>query len=159
MMHVVSRTVDANRNTHTRQLIYIRTFVQHLIIVGNYFYLYTLFVRVDNSRCNGIIADREHTNLHLVNGLPDLLYNYIPASIARAKVRIGTRCIGRGVHQRTGGINLSGRERYSVPFFFTGNPDVVVECLPNCLGPGESPQYPPVTVEQHLAECYRRTYV
>lgn len=55
-------------------------------------------------------------------------------------------------------INLSGRERYSVPFFFTGNPDVVVECLPNCLGPGESPQYPPVTVEQHLAECYRRTY-
>ncbi len=55
-------------------------------------------------------------------------------------------------------INASGRERYSVPFFFTGNPDYLVECLPNCLAPGDAPRFPPVTVEQHIAECYRRTY-
>lgn len=55
-------------------------------------------------------------------------------------------------------VNLSGRERYSVPFFFTGRPDFVVACLPSCLAPGEAPRLPPVTVEQHLAECYRRTY-
>ncbi|HZV11473.1 MAG TPA: isopenicillin N synthase family oxygenase, partial [Novosphingobium sp.] len=55
-------------------------------------------------------------------------------------------------------INLSGQERYSVPFFFTGNPDYQVSCLPTCLAEGQAPLYPPITTEQHLADCYRRTY-
>jgi isopenicillin N synthase-like dioxygenase len=55
-------------------------------------------------------------------------------------------------------VNASGRERYSVPFFFSGNPDHLVECLPNCLLPGQPRKYPPVTVEGHLREMYRRTY-
>lgn len=55
-------------------------------------------------------------------------------------------------------INVSGRERYSVPFFFTGNPLHKVECIPTCLDEGELPRYPAVTVEQHQIECYRRTY-
>jgi len=55
-------------------------------------------------------------------------------------------------------INVSGRERHSIPFFFTGNPDHVVDCLPGCLAAGEAPRHPPVTVEQHLRDCYRRTY-
>jgi isopenicillin N synthase-like dioxygenase len=55
-------------------------------------------------------------------------------------------------------INRSGRERYSVPFFFTGNRDYVVECLPNCLAPGQAPHYPPITTEAHLAERYAATY-
>ncbi|MGO4763123.1 isopenicillin N synthase family dioxygenase [Cupriavidus sp. 2KB_3] len=55
-------------------------------------------------------------------------------------------------------INRSGRERYSVPFFFTGNPLHEVACLPTCRAEGETAKYPPVTVEQHLMDCYRRTY-
>ena len=55
-------------------------------------------------------------------------------------------------------INRSGRERYSVPFFFTGNRDYVVECLPTCLDPGEVPRYPPITTEAHLTERYAATY-
>lgn len=55
-------------------------------------------------------------------------------------------------------INVSGRERYSVPFFFTGNPLHRVECIPTCLHEGETPLYPVVTVEEHQVECYRRTY-
>jgi len=55
-------------------------------------------------------------------------------------------------------VNISGRERYSVPFFYSGNPDHEVRCIPSCLGPGEAPKYPPVTVEQHILEMYRRTY-
>ncbi|MGC3963453.1 MAG: 2OG-Fe(II) oxygenase family protein [Rhodocyclaceae bacterium] len=55
-------------------------------------------------------------------------------------------------------INVSGRERHSIPFFLTGNPDYVVECLTTCLAAGEVALHPPITVEQHLAECYRRTY-
>jgi isopenicillin N synthase-like dioxygenase len=55
-------------------------------------------------------------------------------------------------------INASGRERHSVPFFFTGNPLHEVRCLPTCLADGEQPRFAPVTVEQHLRDCYRRTY-
>ncbi|MEO1019215.1 MAG: 2-oxoglutarate and iron-dependent oxygenase domain-containing protein [Pseudomonadota bacterium] len=55
-------------------------------------------------------------------------------------------------------INATGRQRYSVPFFFEGNADVPVECLPNCLAPGEGPRYAPTTVEGHLREMYERTY-
>jgi isopenicillin N synthase-like dioxygenase len=55
-------------------------------------------------------------------------------------------------------VNASGRERYSVPFFFSGNPDQEVECLPSCLERGEAPKYPRTTVEGHLREMYRRTY-
>ena len=56
-------------------------------------------------------------------------------------------------------INRSGRERYSVPFFYTGNPDYQVSCIPTCLAPGEAPKYPAVTVEAHLKAMYARTYV
>jgi isopenicillin N synthase-like dioxygenase len=55
-------------------------------------------------------------------------------------------------------INVSGRERYSIPFFFVGNYDHVVECIPTCLAPGEKPKYTPTTVEAHLREMYKRTY-
>ena len=55
-------------------------------------------------------------------------------------------------------VNASGRERYSVPFFFVGNPDHAVTCLPGCLSLGEAPRYPATTVEGHLQAMYRRTY-
>jgi isopenicillin N synthase-like dioxygenase len=55
-------------------------------------------------------------------------------------------------------INTSGAERYSVPFFYSGNPDHEVTCLPACLEAGERPHYPPTTVEAHLMDMYRRTY-
>ncbi|NHN83405.1 isopenicillin N synthase family oxygenase [Acetobacter musti] len=55
-------------------------------------------------------------------------------------------------------VNISGKDRYSVPFFHSGNPDYVISCLPGCLAPGESPRYPVVTVQEHLREMYQRTY-
>ena len=55
-------------------------------------------------------------------------------------------------------INVSGRERYSAPFFFTGAPHYDMTCLPTCLAPGEAPKYPPTTPIEHLAEMYRQTY-
>lgn len=55
-------------------------------------------------------------------------------------------------------INRSGGARYSVPFFFTGNPLHEIACIPSCLRPGEQPRYPVVTVEQHQRDCYQRTY-
>ncbi|RAI40184.1 isopenicillin N synthase family dioxygenase [Rhodoplanes roseus] len=55
-------------------------------------------------------------------------------------------------------VNVSGRERYSVPFFYTGNPDQPIACIPTCLAPGETPKYAPTTVEAHLQDMYARTY-
>jgi isopenicillin N synthase-like dioxygenase len=55
-------------------------------------------------------------------------------------------------------VNRSGRERYSVPFFFTGRAEHDVTCLPGCLPPGETPKYRPTTAIGHLREMYDRTY-
>ena len=55
-------------------------------------------------------------------------------------------------------INKSGRERYSIPFFLSGNPDFLVECLPNYISGMNSPKYPPVTVEKWIAGRYADTY-
>lgn len=54
-------------------------------------------------------------------------------------------------------INKTGKERYSVPFFFSGNPDYVVKCLPSCEGTN-SAKYPPVSVEEWIAGRYADTY-
>jgi isopenicillin N synthase-like dioxygenase len=56
-------------------------------------------------------------------------------------------------------INRSGRERYSMPFFFEGSPGHEVAALPGCVAVGEMPLYPPTTVSDHLAGMYRSTYV
>ncbi|KAL4892806.1 Clavaminate synthase-like protein [Aspergillus ambiguus] len=55
-------------------------------------------------------------------------------------------------------INKSGRERYSTPFFFSGNPDYLCECLPNCRKSGEVPKYPPITVEEMVTASYKKSY-
>lgn len=55
-------------------------------------------------------------------------------------------------------INKSGRERYSIPFFFSGNPDYMCECLPNCREPQEAPKYGPITVEQAVTAAYKESY-
>ncbi|GAB4350950.1 MAG: hypothetical protein Kow0026_07590 [Oricola sp.] len=53
---------------------------------------------------------------------------------------------------------LSGRERYSMPYFYDGDADYEVVCIPTCLKPGEQPKYPPVTVKGHLMNTYRKSY-
>lgn len=55
-------------------------------------------------------------------------------------------------------INRSGTERYSIPFFFTGNPDHLVSCIESCLQPNQVALLPPITVAEHIQNMYRRTY-
>lgn len=55
-------------------------------------------------------------------------------------------------------INKSGRERYSIPLFVSGNPDYIVECLPTCKGSQESAKFPPVTVQEAVSAAYAESY-
>jgi len=55
-------------------------------------------------------------------------------------------------------VNLSGRDRYSIPFFFEGHADHSIACLPTCQDAANPPRYAPVSVTEHLLEMYRRTY-
>jgi isopenicillin N synthase-like dioxygenase len=55
-------------------------------------------------------------------------------------------------------VNVSGRDRISVPFFFMGRLDYPVECIATCLEPGEAPKYPPTTPSGHLANMVLKTY-
>ena len=56
-------------------------------------------------------------------------------------------------------INKTGKERYSVVYFFDGNPDYLVKCIPSCAGSDEAAaKYSPVTVEDWLKGRYADTY-
>ncbi len=55
-------------------------------------------------------------------------------------------------------INASGRERYSMAFFFDPNFDADISALPTCLAPGEAPHYPPTTGGQHLLDMINATF-
>ena len=55
-------------------------------------------------------------------------------------------------------VNTSGRERYSIPFFFHGNLDYAVECIPTCLDAGERPAYDGTTVASHFVKKMSQSY-
>ncbi|TID12929.1 hypothetical protein E2P81_ATG09897 [Venturia nashicola] len=54
-------------------------------------------------------------------------------------------------------INKSGKERYSIPFFYSGNPDYIIECLPGCAGE-EGRKYEPISVEEAVRGAYLKSY-
>lgn len=53
-------------------------------------------------------------------------------------------------------VNISGRDRYSVPFFLDGRSDHLVSCIPSCAGAAR--HFPDTTVRGHLEEMVRRSY-
>lgn len=55
-------------------------------------------------------------------------------------------------------VNSSGLERYSIAFFLDPNPDATVACLSNCLQPGESPKYAPVSGAEYLKSRLDASY-
>jgi isopenicillin N synthase-like dioxygenase len=48
-------------------------------------------------------------------------------------------------------VNVSGQERYSIPFFVGANHDAVIEALPSCIGPGNPPKYKPIVAGEYTS--------
>ncbi len=53
----------------------------------------------------------------------------------------------------------SGRDRWSIAYFFDLDPEARIAPLPCCIGPGNPARYGPVTAGEHLIEMYKRTTV
>ena len=54
---------------------------------------------------------------------------------------------------------ISGRDRYSIAYFFDLDHFASIEPLPGCVSAGRPARYAPVTAGEHLIEMYRRTTV
>jgi isopenicillin N synthase-like dioxygenase len=54
--------------------------------------------------------------------------------------------------------NAAGRDRYSVPFFFSPDHHARIECLPTCRETDRPPRHAACTAGEHLMEMFDRTY-
>lgn len=54
--------------------------------------------------------------------------------------------------------NSSGRDRFSIPFFFGPRPSAVITPLPTCVGAERPPQFATCTAQEHVNEMFRRAY-
>jgi isopenicillin N synthase-like dioxygenase len=57
-----------------------------------------------------------------------------------------------------GVLNDSDADRYSIAFFYSPNPDAVIECLPSCVDAGNPPRYPPAVYRDLILDFYRANY-
>jgi len=55
-------------------------------------------------------------------------------------------------------VNRSGRERYSIPFFFDPHLDYPMACLPTCTSADNPPKYPPITLMEYLVWHQKRNF-
>jgi isopenicillin N synthase-like dioxygenase len=54
--------------------------------------------------------------------------------------------------------NLSGGDRYSIPFFFDPAMDTVIEPLPGCVPAGEAARFAPVRFGDYVMQRLDRNY-
>ena len=54
--------------------------------------------------------------------------------------------------------NLSGVDRYAIPFFFDANAEAVMECIPTCTSADNPPKCEPVTYTEYMGWFMSRNY-
>ena len=67
-----------------------------------------------------------------------------------------TNDVFAATHHRV--INLSGRERYSMPFFFEPNYDAVISCLDTCRSADHPAKYADVVAGEYLLSRFNDTF-
>lgn len=55
-------------------------------------------------------------------------------------------------------INATGKQRYSIPFFFGVNSQEVIEVLPSCQSPEKPPKYKPIVAADYIRSRFDDTY-
>ena len=56
-------------------------------------------------------------------------------------------------------LNVSGLNRYAIPFFFDTHPDTLLACLPSCCSADNPPKYEPITYDDYALWYATRNYV
>ena len=57
-----------------------------------------------------------------------------------------------------GVLNDSGKDRYSIAFFYSPNPATKLECLPSCTSAADPPHYPPAVYRDLILDFYNANY-
>ena len=57
-----------------------------------------------------------------------------------------------------GVLNESGRDRYSIAFFYSPNVESVIECLPSCVDADNPPRYEPAVYRDLVLAFYNANY-
>ena len=57
-----------------------------------------------------------------------------------------------------GVLNDSGKDRYSIAFFYSPRHDSRIECLPTCSDAEHPPKFAPCTASEHTYEMFQRSY-
>ena len=55
-------------------------------------------------------------------------------------------------------LNDSGRDRYSIAFFYSPNPEARIEVLSTCTGPDNPPRYEPAVYRDLVLQFYNANY-
>ena len=55
-------------------------------------------------------------------------------------------------------LNFSGRDRYSLPFFFDPDMETMIECLPGCCGPGNPSRFEKIRYGDYLMYRLNKNY-
>lgn len=66
-----------------------------------------------------------------------------------------TNCVFRSTLHR---VMPTGKERYSMAFFFNPNPDFIVECLKSCCSESSPPRFPPIRSGDYLRKRINDAY-
>lgn len=54
--------------------------------------------------------------------------------------------------------NVSGGDRYSLPFFYSPGNDALIEPIPTCVTPENPRRFETCTCAEHMSEMFRRSY-
>ena len=57
-----------------------------------------------------------------------------------------------------GVLNDSGKDRYSIAFFYSPNVNATIECLPSCVSPDNPPRYAPAVYRDLVLAFYNANY-